>query len=132
MIVYKYLFYRLYAWSLWFESPDSQAPNLWFNITMLLIFNLLSLGYLLEIILKKSIRISGVYTIPFFVLPGLFVYFKSINKRQYLSYQNSFLHHTKAQNCLGNIIVGLYCFASVVGFFICITFIWLIQVKPNN
>jgi len=115
MKLYKYLFFKFYSFSKSFGSVGvANEANAWFNTTLFLYLNFISIKFLIEIIAKKIVF----YSLTDLILPvliGFFVYYNSVRKNNYLIYENLFAKKNKSS--LGSILIACYCIISIAAFF---------------
>jgi hypothetical protein len=117
MKLYKYLFYKLFAFSKAIGNGEvASEGNTWCNLIIFLGFNAVSIKMWIELLLNKKIP-GGILDVALFILIGIFVYFKSIYRNRYFSYEKLFEGHSKTKRLIGTIVVSIYCIASIAIFF---------------
>ena len=119
MKLYKYLFYKFCSFSKAIGNGDvASEGNTWANLIIFLGFNAVSIKILIEILINKKI-LNGEIELFSFILIGVFVYFKSIYKKRFLSYEKLFEYESKSKSkrLIGTILASIYCITSIAVFF---------------
>jgi hypothetical protein len=116
MKLYKLLFFKFYALFDFFESSTASVANAWLNTTIVLVMNFACFQYLCEIYFNKKLAYPTLsFLLSIFI--GLCVYFKSVYKKQFLSYVTIFEQSSNKKKLFETIGIVLYCAMSIVCFF---------------
>jgi len=113
----KFLFYKFYYLSEYIGSGDSSSKiNAWTNTTVLLAFNVFSIGFIIEIYLKKRI-VNEFNGGSIWLITGLLVYYTSVYNNSYLVSIEQFSTISTRNRRISSVALMLYFLFSFVIFF---------------